>query len=165
MQFLTHFFPLWVSSCLQQRLLDGRITTSAHGQSKEYSSTRHDLHIKFSLKNRGRCRLFLRYFLNMFTSCLCYSKVISLGGKVSLFSLRDSMFSMCMAMTRHNSRPWKDTHKHYDAYILRTPKSHRIFLFAVCYFPFSDTSVWVHTCSSCSWVMRWLSRSPIMMST
>lgn len=42
------------------------------------------------------------------TNILCYSRVISLGGRVSLFSLTDSMFSMCIAMTRHNSKPWID---------------------------------------------------------
>lgn len=59
------------------------------------------------------------------TNFLCYSRVISLGGRVSLFSLTDSMFSMCIAMTRHNSKP----------------------------------------CSSCSWVILWFNRSPIMIST
>lgn len=35
----------------------------------------------------------------------CYSMVISLGGRVSLFSRANIMFSTCMAMTRHSSRP------------------------------------------------------------
>lgn len=42
---------------------------------------------------------------------MCYNRVISLGGRVNLFSLTDSMLSMCMAMIRHSSRPW-NTHEH-----------------------------------------------------
>lgn len=53
--------------------------------------------------------MFLRQGVGLLCVCMCYRRVISLGGKVSLFSLTDSMFSMCMAMTRHSSRPW-DTH-------------------------------------------------------
>ena len=34
-----------------------------------------------------------------------YNMVISLAGRVSLFSRNDIMFSTCMAITRHNSRP------------------------------------------------------------
>lgn len=36
---------------------------------------------------------------------MSYNMVISLGGRVSLLSRTDIMFSTCMAMTRHNSRP------------------------------------------------------------
>lgn len=55
----------------------------------------------FYLINSGR---YSRYLLGI--EWMCYNRVISLGGRVSLFSLTDSMFSMCMAITRHSSRPW-----------------------------------------------------------
>lgn len=55
----------------------------------------------FYLINKGR---YSRYLLRI--GWMCYNRVISLGGRVSLFSLTDSMFSICMAITRHSSRPW-----------------------------------------------------------
>lgn len=42
--------------------------------------------------------------------CAPYNMVISLGGKVRRLSRTSIMFSTCMAMTRHNSRPWRQTH-------------------------------------------------------
>ena len=36
---------------------------------------------------------------------MSYNMVISLAGRISLFSRNDIMFSTCMAITRHNSRP------------------------------------------------------------